>query len=92
MQVKNWAADGWLPGETLVRPADAPGNYLPIQEVEVFAEEANRPAAAAAGSGGGGRGRGRPRNAMSVDHTTSQADINRFFGVGGGGSAAGSSY
>ena len=83
-------AGGWLPKETLVRPADAPGQYVPVEQVEVFAVEANRPAA---GGGGGGRGRGRPRNALSVDHGATQADIDRMFGgsaAGGGGSAAGS--
>ena len=81
-------AGGWLPKETLVRPADAPGQYVPVEQVEVFAVEANRPAA---GGGGGGRGRGRPRNALSVDHGATQADIDRMFGGSAGGSAAGSS-
>eukprot|EP01050_Picozoa_sp_SAG11_P027550 SAG11_NODE_7022_length_1207_cov_1.008123_1_plen_98_part_00 len=66
-----------LPAQTLVRPADVPGSYLPLQEVEVFVVEANRPVG---GGGGGGRGRGRPRNALSVKHDATQADINRFFG------------
>ena len=89
MQVKQWVAGGWLPGETLLRPAHVPGQYVPLAEVEVFAVETNRPGGG--GGGGGGRGRGRPRNAVSVDHGATQADVDRFFG-GGGGSAGSSSY
>eukprot|EP01049_Picozoa_sp_SAG25_P017271 SAG25_NODE_4385_length_827_cov_0.756868_2_plen_64_part_01 len=40
--MKAWFQSGQMPGSTPVRPTDDNGHFVPVEEVEVFADEVNR--------------------------------------------------
>jgi hypothetical protein len=85
--IKKWIAGGWLAPDVLVKPAGPGDEFLPIREVEVFADESNRPpppppssSRSAPLAASARRGPGRPRNAVTPDFSAGQEDVDRFFG------------
>ena len=85
-QMKAWFNSGQMSAETQVKPFcrrfDSPLDFdsqsadafLPLKQVEIFANEGNRPAAAAAGGGGA------QRRAPRLSRQVAPGDVRKFFG------------
>ena len=85
-QMKAWLSSGQMSAETQVKPFcrrfDSPLDFdsqsadafLPLKQVEIFANEGNRPAAAAAGGGGA------QRRAPRLSRQVAPGDVRKFFG------------